>query len=145
MKKRFIVAALAIAGAMALSGCGGAKSGSDSAGSKSAQSDGTKTGKKILTVQLGPDVETIDPALNSAVDGANYILFAFDNLLKMDKDGKVVPGLAEKYEVSDDQLTWTFHLRDGLKWSDGSALTANDFVYSWQRVVDPNVAAPYKA
>ena len=101
MKKRFIVAALAIAGAMALSGCGGAKSGNDSAAdSKSVQSDGTKTGKKILTVQLGPDVETIDPALNSAVDGANYILFAFDNLLKMDKDGKVVPGLAEKYEVT---------------------------------------------
>jgi len=144
MKKRFIVAALAIAGAMALSGCGGAKSGNDSAAdSKSVQSDGAKTGKKILTVQLGPDVETIDPALNSAVDGANYILFAFDNLLKMDKDGKVVPGLAEKYEVSDDQLTWTFHLRDGLKWSDGSALTADDFVYSWQRLVDPNVAAPY--
>ena len=144
MKKRFIVAALAIAGAMALSGCGGAKSGSDSAAdSKSVQSDGAKTGKKILTVQLGPDVETIDPALNSAVDGANYILFAFDNLLKMDKDGKVVPGLAEKYEVSDDQLTWTFHLRDGLKWSDGSALTADDFVYSWQRLVDPSVAAPY--
>jgi len=144
MKKRFIVVALAIASAVALSGCGGAKSGSDSAvDSKSAQSDGTKTGKKILTIQLGPDVESIDPALNSAVDGANYILFAFDNLLKMDKDGKVVPGLAEKYEVSDDQLTWTFHLRDGLKWSDGSALTANDFVYSWQRLVDPNVAAPY--
>ena len=144
MKKRFIVVALAIAGAVALSGCGGAKSGSDSAvDSKSAQSDSTKTGKKILTIQLGPDVETIDPALNSAVDGANYILFAFDNLLKMDKDGKVVPGLAEKYEISDDQLTWTFHLRDGLKWSDGSVLTANDFVYSWQRLVDPNVAAPY--
>ena len=144
MKKRFIVVALAIAGAVALSGCGGAKSGSDSAvDSKSAQSDGTKTGKKILTIQLGPDVESIDPALNSAVDGANYILFAFDNLLKMDKDGKVVPGLAEKYEVSDDQLTWTFHLRDGLKWSDGSALTADDFVYSWQRLVDPSVAAPY--
>ena len=141
MKKRFIVAALAIAGAMALSGCGGSKSGGD--GVKTGDTTQTAAGKKILTVQLGPDVETIDPALNSAVDGANYILFAFDNLLKMDKDGKVVPGLAEKYEVSDDQLTWTFHLRDGLKWSDGSALTADDFVYSWQRLVDPNVAAPY--
>ena len=139
MKKRFIVAALAIAGAMALSGCGGSKSGS----AKSSDTTQTAAGKKILTIQLGPDVESIDPALNSAVDGANYILFAFDNLLKMDKDGKVVPGLAEKYEVSDDQLTWTFHLRDGLKWSDGSALTADDFVYSWQRLVDPNVAAPY--
>ena len=139
MKKRIIVAALAIAGAMALSGCGGSKSGS----AKSSDTTQTAAGKKILTIQLGPDVESIDPALNSAVDGANYILFAFDNLLKMDKDGKVVPGLAEKYEVSDDQLTWTFHLRDGLKWSDGSALTAEDFVYSWQRLVDPNVAAPY--
>ena len=139
MKKRIIVAALAIAGAMALSGCGGSKSG----GAKSGDTTHTAAGKKILTIQLGPDVESIDPALNSAVDGANYILFAFDNLLKMDKDGKVVPGLAEKYEVSDDQLTWTFHLRDGLKWSDGSALTADDFVYSWQRLVDPSVAAPY--
>ena len=141
MKKRFIVAALAIAGAMALSGCGGSKSGGD--GVKTGDTTQTAAGKKILTIQLGPDVESIDPALNSAVDGANYILFAFDNLLKMDKDGKVVPGLAEKYEISDDQLTWTFHLRDGLKWSDGSALTADDFVYSWQRLVDPNVAAPY--
>ena len=141
MKKRFIVAALAIAGAMALSGCGGSKSGGD--GAKNGDTTQTAVGKKILTIQLGPDVESIDPALNSAVDGANYILFAFDNLLKMDKDGKVVPGLAEKYEVSDDQLTWTFYLRDGLKWSDGSALTANDFVYSWQRLVDPSVAAPY--
>ena len=141
MKKRFIVAALAIAGAMALSGCGGSKSGGE--GVKTGDTTQTAAGKKILTIQLGPDVESIDPALNSAVDGANYILFAFDNLLKMDKDGKVVPGLAEKYEVSDDQLTWTFHLRDGLKWSDGSALTADDFVYSWQRLVDPNVAAPY--
>ena len=141
MKKRFIVAALAIAGAMALSGCGGSKSGGE--GTKSGDTTQTAAGKKILTIQLGPDVESIDPALNSAVDGANYILFAFDNLLKMDKDGKVVPGLAEKYEVSDDQLTWTFHLRDGLKWSDGSALTADDFVYSWQRLVDPSVAAPY--
>ena len=45
--------------------------------------------------------------------------------------------------VSEDGLTWTFHLREGLKWSDGSDLTANDFVYSWKRVCDPLVAAPY--
>jgi oligopeptide transport system substrate-binding protein len=71
------------------------------------------------------------------------ILFAFDTLLAIDKDNKVIPGAAESYEVSDDGLTWTFHLRDGLKWSDGSDLTANDFVYSWKRVADPNTAAPY--
>ena len=52
-------------------------------------------------------------------------------------------GQAESWETSEDGLTWTFHLRDGLKWSDGTDLTAEDFVYSWQRVCDPNVAAPY--
>jgi len=129
MRKRLILATLALAGAMALSGCGGSKSAS-------------KNGK-ILTIEEGPDVETIDPALNQSADGANYITMISDNLLRIDKDGKIAPSMAEKYEVSDDGLTWTFHLRDGLKWSDGSDFTANDFVYSWQRMVDPEVAAPY--
>jgi len=131
MKKRLIVAAFAITSAMALAGCGG--------GSKSAK----KVSGKILTIEMGPEVESIDPALNTTNDGANYLTYLFDNLLRTDKDGKVVPSLAQKYEVSDDGLTWTFHLRDGLKWSDGSDFTANDFVYSWQRMVDPDVAAPY--
>lgn len=98
---------------------------------------------KQLSVQIGPDPETIDPALNSAVDGGNMILHAFECLLTIDKDGQIAPGQAETWESSKDGLTWTFHLRDGLKWSDGSDLTANDFVYSWKRVCDPMVAAPY--
>jgi len=105
-------------------------------------STGGKAGKQLV-VQIGPNPETIDPALNSSVDGANIILFAFDCLLNIDKDNKVIPGAAEKYEVSEDGLTWTFHLRKGLKWSDGSDLTAEDFVYSWKRMVDPETAAPY--
>jgi len=129
MRKRLILVTLALAGAMALSGCGGSKSAS-------------KNGK-ILTIEEGPDVETIDPALNQSADGANYITMISDNLLRIDKDGKIAPSMAEKYEVSDDGLTWTFHLRDGLKWSDGSDFKADDFVYSWQRMVDPEVAAPY--
>lgn len=56
---------------------------------------------------------------------------------------RLTEGQAESWETSEDGLTWTFHLRDGLKWSDGSDLTANDFVYSWKRVCDPEVAAPY--
>ncbi|HBA70338.1 MAG TPA: peptide ABC transporter substrate-binding protein, partial [Lachnospiraceae bacterium] len=100
-------------------------------------------GSKILKVQVGPDPETIDPALNSAVDGGNMLLHAFECLLIVDQEGKLAPGQAESWETSEDGLTWTFHLREGLKWSDGSDLTANDFVYSWKRVCDPNVAAPY--
>lgn len=101
------------------------------------------TGDKELAVQIGPDPETIDPALNSAVDGGNMLLHAYECLLIVGEDGTLQPGQAESYEVSEDGLTWTFHLRDGLKWSDGSDLTANDFVYSWKRVCDPEVAAPY--
>ena len=100
------------------------------------------TGKE-LSVQVGPNPETLDPALNSAVDGGNMILHTFECLLTVDQDGKIAPGQAETWETSEDGLTWTFHLRDGLKWSDGSDLTAGDFEYSWKRVCDPEVAAPY--
>jgi len=108
-----------------------------------AAADTASTGGKILSVQVGPDPETIDPALNSAVDGGNMLLHSYECLLTVDQDGKLAPGQAESWETSEDGLTWTFHLRDGLKWSDGSDLTANDFVYSWKRVCDPMVAAPY--
>lgn len=120
-------------------GCGPAKNGGTSA---SPSASGAVTAKQLVA-QIGPNPETIDPALNSSVDGGNYILFAFDTLLAVDKDNKIIPGAAEKWETSTDGLTWTFHLRSGLKWSDGSPLTAKDFVYSWKRVADPNTAAPY--
>ena len=96
-----------------------------------------------MHIQVGPSPETIDPALNSAVDGANMILHAFEGVLKFDRNNNIVAGLAEKWEQSEDGLTWTFHLRPNLKWSDGSALTAQDFVYAWKRVANPVTAAPY--
>ncbi|MCR5651769.1 MAG: peptide ABC transporter substrate-binding protein [Lachnospiraceae bacterium] len=137
MKKTIaILMTTVMAASVLLAGCGKA------AGSGAA-ADGAAAGGTSINVQVGPSPETIDPALNSAVDGANMIIHAFEGLLKFDKNNDVVPGVAESYEVSDDGLTWTFHLRDGLKWSDGSDLTAEDFVYSWKRVADPNTAAPY--
>ena len=156
MKKK---AALLMVSAMAFSavavGCGGGGSASESTpasaaeggeaaeGGDSAEAPAATSSGQELSVQVGPSPETIDPALNSAVDGANMIIHAFEGLLKMDKDNNIVPGLAESYETSEDGLTWTFHLRPDLKWSDGTPLTANDFVYSWKRLVDPNTAAPY--
>ena len=164
MKKKVIALMLAAAMVVSVTACGG---GSDTttpaADSGDAAAETTDGGEapaedagaddsaapaasgegKILSVQIGPNPETIDPALNSAVDGGNMILHTFECLLTVDQDGKLAPGQAESWETSEDGLTWTFHLRDGLKWSDGSALTANDFVYSWRRVCDPMVAAPY--
>lgn len=96
-----------------------------------------------VVVQIGPNPETLDPALNSAVDGANMIMTLSETLLIIDENNQVQGGQAESYTVSDDGLTWTFIMRDGLKWSDGSALTAGDFEYSFKRAADPATAAPY--
>lgn len=96
-----------------------------------------------ITVQIGPNPETLDPALNNAVDGGNMLITLFETLLIIDQDNKVQPGQAEKYEVSPDGLTWTFTMRDGLKWSDGTDLNAKDFEYTFKRIADTNVAAPY--
>ncbi|MDO5520584.1 MAG: peptide ABC transporter substrate-binding protein [bacterium] len=133
--RKFMSLALTVVLATSLVACG-------SKSSDGKASDGTAA-EKVLSVQIGPDPETMDPALNSAIDGGNMVLHSFECLLTLDKDGKAQAGQAEKWETSKDGLTWTFHLRDGLKWSDGSALTANDFVYSFQRVCNPKTAAPY--
>ena len=138
MKRKLCAIMLAAAMTVSLAACGGS---GDAGGAGGASSK--EAAANSVDVQVGPTPETIDPALNSAVDGANMILHAFEGLLKFDENNDIVPGLAESYDVSDDGLTYTFHLRDGLKWSDGSDLTAADFEYSWKRVADPNTAAPY--
>lgn len=156
MKKKVISLMLAACMVMGMTACGSSASTTDSqpaadgttsetqaATTDAADQTTESTGDKELAVQIGPDPETIDPALNSAVDGGNMLLHAYECLLTVGEDGTLQPGQAESYDVSEDGLTWTFHLRDGLKWSDGSDLTANDFVYSWKRVCDPEVAAPY--
>ena len=89
--------------------------------------DGSKTLADAISVQVGGNPETIDPALNSAVDGGNMLITLYETLLIIDKDNNVQPGQAEKYDVSPDGLTWTFTMRDGLKWSDGTELNAKDF------------------
>ena len=161
MKKKVLALILTAAMVVGLAACGGSTSNDAASTTDGTTTEGTtteasdnqtgdetteataSTGEKILSVQVGPDPETIDPALNSAVDGGNMLLHSFECLLAVDENGQLVPGQAESWETSEDGLTWTFHLRDGLKWSDGSDLTANDFVYSWKRVCDPMVAAPY--
>lgn len=147
-KKLSIVLAAVMTCSLFLAACGGssapASSGSTTGtDSKTESTAETAASENVLDIQVGPSPETIDPALNSAVDGANMIIHAFEGLCKFDENNNVVAGLAETWETSEDGLTWTFHLRDGLKWSDGTDLTANDFVYSWKRVADPAVAAPY--
>lgn len=125
MFKRVLAIALAVCMfAAVLAGCGQTASG------------GT------VNFLAGPEPQTIDPGLNNSADGGVYILHAFEGLTRIGKDGRIEPGMAEKWDVSEDGTKYTFHLRDA-KWSDGKPVTAQDFEYAWKRVLAPKVASPY--
>ena len=98
---------------------------------------------KVLNANLASEPDHLDPALNSSVDGACLAVNSFSGLYAYDAEGKTIPACATGYTVSDDGLTYTVTLRDGLKWSDGSALTAGDFAYSWKRAASDSTAADY--
>ncbi|WP_336220748.1 oligopeptide ABC transporter substrate-binding protein OppA [Citrobacter amalonaticus] len=98
--------------------------------------------KQTLVRNNGSEVQSLDPHKIEGVPESNVSRDLFEGLLISDVDGKPSPGVAEKWENKDFKV-WTFHLRKDAKWSDGSPVTAHDFVYSWQRLADPNTASPY--
>jgi len=100
-------------------------------------------GSDTLRLNLSSEPDYLDPALNSSVDGACLAANSFSGLYTYDASGKPVPACADSYELSEDGLTYTVKLKDGLKWSDGSDLTAEDFVYSWKRAAADDTGADY--
>ena len=100
-------------------------------------------GNQEIIYNLGADPQTIDPLLNTAIDGSNVIVNAFEGLMILNDKNEAEPAAAESYEVSDDGLVYTFKLRENGKWSDGEPVTANDFYYAWMRGIDKNTAAEY--
>lgn len=102
-----------------------------------------KTPDNTLSLQIASEPNKLDPALNSTVDGACLAILAFSGLVTYDAEGQLVPELTESYEMSEDGMTYTFTLRDGLKWSDGEDLNAEDVVYSWNRLANPETGADY--
>ncbi|MGI9876525.1 ABC transporter substrate-binding protein [Vibrio chagasii] len=104
---------------------------------------GTKLAEKQEIVRgNGTEVATIDPHKSSGVPESHVIRDLLEGLVNQDSDGNTIPGVAESWETTDNQ-TFTFHLRKDAKWSNGDPVTAQDFVYSWQRFVDPATASPY--
>ncbi len=148
MKKAKAVLAVLMASTMllGLTGCGsdaadagatGSAAGSESAGGSAA------AGGSDLNIMLETPVESLDP--QQATDGTSFEVIAdfTDGLMQMDADGQAVNALAESYELSEDGLTYTFHIRQDAVWSNGTPVTAADFVFAWQRAVDPAVASEY--
>lgn len=99
--------------------------------------------KDTIYVDNGEDAPTLDPAISSDTTSARVIYDLFAGLVDFDQKNQPIPGLSEKWDISPDGETYTFHLRDGIKFSDGTPITADDVVFSWQRVANPKMSSPY--
>lgn len=100
-------------------------------------------GEKILNIMIEVEVESLDP--QEATDGTSFEVLAnyTDGLTQMDADGAAVAAIAKDWEVSEDGTVYTFHLREDANWSNGEPVTAQDFVFAWQRAADPAMASEY--
>ena len=98
---------------------------------------------KTFTLNLSDEPKSIDPQLSTDVLGGTVDDLITEGLTRKGKNGTFVPGLAEKWDKSADGLKWTFHLRNGIKWSNGDPITANDFKNGWLRALKPETASEY--
>ena len=88
-------------------------------------------------------IKSMDPQINTDVEGSGVLRSLFEGLYDEDQTGALVPGVALNHDLSDDKTVYTFHLRDNAKWSNGDPVTAQDFVYAWKRLADPATASEY--
>lgn len=98
--------------------------------------------QQSIVINNGTEVASLDPHKVEGIPESNIILNLLEGLVSTDANGHVVPAAAAQWE-NQDFKTWTFHLRPDAVWSDGSPVTAQDFVYSWQRLADPKTGSPY--
>ena len=148
--KRIVALVLAMVMALSLAACGGssapAATAAPAAAGDAAPADtaaAASDGDKVLNVMVEVEVESLDPQV--ATDGTSFEVIAnyTDGLTQMDADGAAIPAIAESWDVSEDGTVYTFHLREDANWSNGEPVTANDFVFAWQRAADPALASEY--
>lgn len=125
-----LVAAVAIG---CISGCG-AKDGDKAQGAEE---------KVVITQATVGTLSSLDSQVSSVPESMNIVQRISEPLYKIGTDGQVTNGLAENVTTSEDGLTWTFEIRDGVKWSNGEPVTANDFEYSFKRLANPETGAEY--
>ena len=159
-KKVSLLLALGLFSVSALSGCGGGQSDqtepqtiaapTTEAATTAAEAEGNAESEapagdvaQEITFVLNNEPDGIDPTVTNNSFAVPFLMNCFEGLVTYDANGEVVPGNAESWESNDDMTVYTFHLREGLKWSDGSPLTAKDYVYSALRVLTPATTSQY--
>lgn len=134
MKPSFRFSAVALTAALALSAC--------AQGEKAAEEKPAKAKASIVTRNNVTEPQSLDPHQITGIPEINIVRDLFEGLVETDEKGDVIPAAAESWESSDNKI-WRFKLRPDAKWSNGDPLTAEDFVYSWRRLVDPATASQY--
>jgi len=132
LKKLRIIIALIMVLAM-LTSCGG----------QTKETSGTDSGKKVLNVGRMTELFDMDSSIATEADCLEVISAIIEPLFVNDANGVPTPALAESYEVSNDGKTYTFHIRENANWTNGTPVTANDFVFDWRRLIDPATASEY--
>lgn len=147
--KKIVALVLAMVMVLSLAACGGSSAPTATA-APAASGDAAPSapaaaaeGDKVLNVMVEVEVESLDPQV--ATDGTSFEVMAnfTDGLTQMDADGAAIPAIAESWDVSPDGTVYTFHLREDANWSNGEPVTADDFIFAWQRAVDPALASEY--
>jgi peptide/nickel transport system substrate-binding protein len=138
MTKRTALGAATVAAALLLAGC--------SAGDGVDLGDGSSSapGGEVLVAAIGGEPDQLDPQKTSSYFAFEVLENVFDTLVEPDENLEMQPALAESWNVSDDQLTWTFTLRQGVTFHDGSEFTSEDVVYSYNRIIDEELSNAWK-
>lgn len=161
MKKKLLCVLLAVSltGTMLMAGCGSKAQDepqtiddieaapeapeAEEAGETKGTEEGALADTQEMVFVLNNEPDGIDPNVTNNSFATPFLSNCFEGLVTYDEKGEVVPGNAESWESNDDLTVFTFHLREGLKWSDGTDLTANDYVYSALRVLTPETTSQY--
>ncbi|MBU5466025.1 peptide ABC transporter substrate-binding protein [Virgibacillus sp. MSJ-26] len=147
-RKWTLLLALGLLLSLFLVACGGNDDAADNAGDSEGNDDATESeenssDENVLNFTNGDQIPTMDSSMATDEYAFQFLGATMEGLYRLGEDGEPVEGIAEDHEESEDGLTWTFDLRDDAEWSNGEPVTAHDFVYAWQRAVDPDTGSEY--
>ncbi len=146
MKKLLSYCLVLILGMSLLSGCGGSTDGDTTVSSitdDDAGEDTSSSAPKEIIYNLIQEPPELNSVLTTSTGSMDVLRHVIDGLTILNPNDEAIPGMAESWEVTDDGLTYTFHLRQGVKWNNGDDVTAHDFIYAWDMLFDGDVGAPY--
>lgn len=144
-KSNWLLLVLALALSMFLAACSGGddSSSGEGSGSDNEGSGGDGDKEQVLSLPESADIPTMDSSMATDAVAFQWLGSTKDGLYRLDENAQAEPGIAKDHEVSEDGTTYTFNLREDATWSNGDPVTAEDFVYAWQRAVNPDTGSEY--